>query len=42
MDIRNGWGARGQGVSVASTKQAGAQEGYGYSDYGVEEKEVRP
>lgn len=40
MEVRNGWGARGQGVSVASANQAGAQDSYGYNDYGVEEKEV--
>lgn len=40
MEVRNGWGARGQGVSVASASQAGSQESYGYNDYGVEEKEV--
>jgi hypothetical protein len=40
MEVRNGWGARGQGVSVASASQAGAQDSYGYNDYGVEEKEV--
>lgn len=39
MDVRAGWNRRA-GVSVASTSQAGKQEGYGYENYGVEEKEI--